>query len=130
MNTNNKNIETSHTRCIQYWHICTLKYEIKKIIFALSYKNSSIRDTRVLGLKYLTFQNSLNRYYLTQKAQTMFEIMFIFEVITTMKINKTNIQTLYTHSIQYRHKGTLQYQKKQKIFAWSYKNSSIQDTMV
>ena len=42
-----------------------------------------------------------------------------------MKINKTNIQTLYTHSIQYRHKGTLQYQKKQKIFAWSYKNSSI-----
>ena len=61
------------------------------MIFALSYKNSSIRDTRPLEGKYLTNQNTLFAKYWTQKAQTMLEILFVIEVITSKKINNTNI---------------------------------------
>ena len=58
------------------------------MIFALSYKISSIRDTRPLEGKYLTNQNTLFAKYWTQKAQTMLEILFVIEVITSKKQNK------------------------------------------
>ena len=70
------------------------------MIFALSSKNSSIRDTRPLEGKYLTNQNTLFAKYWTQKAQTMLEILFVIEVKTIMNTNYKNIETFYTHCIQ------------------------------
>ena len=60
----------------------------------------------------------------------MLEILFVFEVITSRKINKTKIEIFYTNSIQYLYNCTVNTYKKQKIFALSLKNSSIQDTVV
>ena len=79
--------------CIFVHSIITKKQQI----FALSLKNSSIRDTRHLELQYLTHQNTQIPKYWTQKAETVLQIFFVFEVITSMKINKGNIETFYTN---------------------------------
>ena len=56
LKTNKVCIETFYTKFFQYSSIGSQKYEIKQIIFALSYKNSSIQDTSLNKLKYLTFK--------------------------------------------------------------------------
>jgi hypothetical protein len=58
----------------------------------------------------------------------MLEIMYVIKVLSSMKINNTNIETFYTHSFHYLDTSTLHTYKKQKMFALSLKNSSIRDT--
>ena len=60
--------------------------------------------------------------------ETMLEIMYVIKVLSSMKINNTNIETFYTHSFHYLDTSTLHTYKKQKMFALSLKNSSIRDT--
>ena len=107
--------------------MCTYK---KQKIFALSLKNASIRYTRPIQLQYLTHHNTQITKYWTQKAQTVLEILFVFEATMSLKINITTIESFNTHSFQYLYNCTVCKHKKQIIFALSLKNSSIQDTMV
>ena len=127
---NKTNIESFNTNSIQYLYNYTVCTNKKQLIFALSLKNSSIRYTRHLKLQYLTHPNTQITKYSTQKAQTVLEIFFVFEVITSLKKIKTNIETFYTNSVQYLYNCTVHIYKKQQIFSLSFKNSSIQDTMV
>ena len=90
MKKNKTKIGTFYTLSIQYLYNCTVCTYKKQKIFALSLKNSSIRYTRPIQLQYLTHHNTQITKYWTQKAQTVLEILFVFEATTCITENNYN----------------------------------------